>query len=111
MTSQTALALEDVYIGTARVIFSQTLGGAIFIAAGQNIFTNKLFSNLRLAVRQLDLAIVLATGVTDLGSIVYSKLIGAVIVAYNGALVRVFHLAVSLACLTVLDSLVVEWSP
>lgn len=47
MAAQTVLALDDVSIGTASVTFSQTLGGANFISAGQNMFTNKLLSNLR----------------------------------------------------------------
>lgn len=109
MAAQTVLALDDVSIGTASVIFAQTLGGAIFISAGQNIFTNKLLSNFHTMVPQLDPAVILATGATELRSIVHPDLVHAVIVAYNGALVRVFYLAVSLACLTIFGSLGMQW--
>ncbi|MCJ1455034.1 hypothetical protein MMC28_005388 [Mycoblastus sanguinarius] len=109
MAAQTVLALDDVSIGTASVIFSQTLGGAIFISAGQTIFTNTLLSNIHVAVPQLDPAIVLATGATEVKSAVRPDLIEAVTVAYNGALVRIFYLAVSLACLTILGSMGMEW--
>ncbi|KAL9011374.1 MAG: hypothetical protein Q9173_003772 [Seirophora scorigena] len=40
MAAQTVLPLDDVSIGTALVIFAQTLGGAIFVSAAENIFTN-----------------------------------------------------------------------
>lgn len=109
MAAQTVLALDDVSIGTASVIFSQTLGGAIFISAGQNIFTNKLLSSLRQAVPQLDPAIILATGATDLRTTVHPDLIHAVIVTYNGSLIHVFYLATGLACLTILGSLGMQW--
>jgi hypothetical protein len=39
---QTVLNQRDVPIGTSLIYLAQTLGGAIFISVGENIFTNKL---------------------------------------------------------------------
>lgn len=109
MAAQTVLALDDVSIGTASVIFAQTLGGAIFISAGENIFENHLLQGLRAVVPQLDPKIVLATGATDLRSVVKPEFIGAVIEVYNDSLVRAFKLATALACLTAVGALGMEW--
>ncbi|KAI4168061.1 MAG: hypothetical protein LQ343_006694 [Gyalolechia ehrenbergii] len=46
MAAQTVLPLDDVSIGTALVIFAQALGGAIFVSAAENIFTNNLLMRL-----------------------------------------------------------------
>jgi predicted MFS family arabinose efflux permease len=44
---QTVLKLGDIPVGTAAVIFFQTLGGALFIALGQSVFQNGLISGIR----------------------------------------------------------------
>ena len=38
MAVQVVLRLEDVPTGTAIVIFTQNIGGSVFLAAGQNVF-------------------------------------------------------------------------
>lgn len=64
MAAQTVLKLDDVSVGTASVIFPQTLCGAVFIAAGQSVFENRLLQGLKAAVPQLDPAVVLNSGAT-----------------------------------------------
>ena len=109
MAAQTVLELDDVSIGTASVIFAQTLGGAIFIAAGQSIFTNRLLQGLKAAVPQLNPAVVLTTGATQLRQAVGPEFVAAVIQVYNVALVHAFQLATGLACLTVVGAVGMEW--
>ena len=53
ITAQTVLSLDDVSVGTGTTIFAQTLGGALFISAGQNIISNELVRGLCNAVPQL----------------------------------------------------------
>lgn len=38
---QAVLPARDVPIGTAMIMFCQTLGGALFISVAQNVFTNQ----------------------------------------------------------------------
>lgn len=41
---QTVLSEQDVSIGTSLVVFARSLGGAIFVSAGQNVFANHIVS-------------------------------------------------------------------
>ncbi|KAI8210000.1 Aspyridones efflux protein [Colletotrichum sp. SAR 10_76] len=64
MAVQVVLDAADVPTGTAIIIFSQTIGGAIFVAIGQMAFTNKLVDSVREYVPGVDPATVIASGVT-----------------------------------------------
>jgi EmrB/QacA subfamily drug resistance transporter len=106
---QTALPAADIPTGTAIVMFFQTLGGALFISVGQNVFTNKLVSGLKAAVPDLDPAIVLRTGATELRSAIGEQYRAGVLRAYNDALTNSYYVAVALATLSIVGSLAVEW--
>lgn len=67
-----------------------------------------MLQGLHAVVPQLEPKIVLATGATDLRSVVKPEFIGAVIEMYNDSLVRAFQLATALACLTAVGSLRME---
>ena len=85
---QTVLPREDIPIGTAIVMFSQTLGGALFISVAQNVFTNTLLQNIKKIVPDLDPAVVMATGATSLKSVIPSQYLGGVQQAYNASLIN-----------------------
>ncbi|KAI4745414.1 MFS transporter [Aureobasidium sp. EXF-12298] len=106
---QTALPAADIPTGTAIVMFFQTLGGSLFISVGQNVFTNKLVSGLKAAVPDLDPAIVLRTGATELKSAIGEQYRAGVLRAYNDALTNSYYVAVALATLSIVGSLAVEW--
>lgn len=109
IAAQTVLKLDDVPVGTALIIFMQTLGGALFISVAQNIFTNRLVSNLLEQVPTLDPSIVLKTGATSLKHAVNVDLLPKVLVAYNEALTQTFYVSLALAVLSILGSVGVEW--
>lgn len=107
---QACLEGPDVAIGTAIIVFSQTLGGALFIAVAQNVFQNQLVSNIAAAnIQGLNPALVLATGATELKNVFPEKVLPVVLTAYNDALSRTFYVSVGTACLTVVGALVIEW--
>lgn len=106
---QVVLDIKDVPTGTALVIFMQSLGGALFVSIGQNIFTNKLISNLKTLVPALDPAIVLATGATSIQSHIAKEFLPGVTRAYNNALTSAYQVATAMACLTLIGSAVIEW--
>ncbi len=107
--AQTVLHLDDVPVGTALIMFMQTLGGALFISVAQNIFTNRLVSNLARYVPTLNPSIVLKTGATSLKGAVDSSLLPAVLLAYNNALSQTFYISVSLGALSILGAAGIEW--
>ena len=90
-------------------MFTQTLGGALFISVGQNIFTNRLLSNLKAAIPDLDPAVVLATGATNLKNVIDSKYLPRVLVAYNEAIIQCFYVGVAMACLSTVGAVLIEW--
>jgi hypothetical protein len=106
---QTVLPKADIPTGTALAMFSQTLGGALFISVAQNVFTNSLLKNVRAAVPGLDPATVLGAGATELQRIIPAEFLGAVQEAYNGALVSTFYVAVATSVLSVIGAVFFEW--
>ncbi|KAK7415312.1 hypothetical protein QQX98_005956 [Neonectria punicea] len=105
---QTVLPKEDVPTGLAINFFSQQLGGAIFVSAGQTILNTLLVKRLS-GVPGLDPEVIVNTGVTDLRTVVPEQYISKVVSAYNYATTRIFLAAVAVSCAQLVCSLFVEW--
>ncbi len=90
-------------------MFSQTLGGALFISVAQNVFTNKLIQNLIADVPGLDPNIVLVTGATSLAARIPAQFLPSVLVAYNAALTQTFYVSVAMSVLSILGSAFMGW--
>lgn len=106
---QTVLPAADVPIGTAIMMFCQTLGGALFISVGQNVFTNQLIKHLATVVPDLDSSIVLRTGATELKNAVPHQFLARVLTAYNLALTDTFYVSVAAASMAIVGAAFVEW--
>ncbi|KAK3631642.1 MFS sugar transporter [Elasticomyces elasticus] len=107
---QTVLPPADIAIGTAIIMFSQTFGGALSISIAQNVFTNKLVRNtIAAAVPGLNVTDVLRTGATELKTTIPAEYLGIVQVAYNGAIVDAYYVAVALAALSIFGAVCLEW--
>lgn len=106
---QTTLATADVPIATAIVMFSQTLGGALFISVGQNVFTNQLIKHLKAVVPELDTSLVLRTGATELKNAIPERFLPGVLSAYNLALTQTFYVSVATASMSIIGALFIEW--
>ena len=112
IAAQTVLPLKDVPIGTSIINFSLTLGGALFISVGQNVFTNRLLSNLASSVPDVSSSLVLETGATSLkGAIqrINPGSLNGVLTAYNGALAQTYYVSVAMACLSAFGAAALEW--
>lgn len=108
LAPQTVLSRADVPLGAAMMFFCQQLGGSVFLAVGQNIFSRKLVSRLS-GIAGLDTETIINTGATDLRKTVPATEIDTVISAYSYALTRVFILAAALSACMILGALMVEW--
>ncbi|KAJ5281778.1 hypothetical protein N7478_007150 [Penicillium angulare] len=108
MAAQTVLDKADVSIGVAVMFLFQSLGGAIWVAVSQNMYTNYLTSRLP-AISGIDSSSILGAGATGLASLVPADKLHAVLVVYNAALHRAFILPVALSCAMILPALGMEW--
>lgn len=68
---QTVLAPEDLAVGTAAVVASQSLGGAVFISVGNSVFQNRLGS----LVAETQIPGVNVREVVGAGAIAFRKLV------------------------------------
>ncbi|KAF7331021.1 Major facilitator superfamily transporter [Mycena venus] len=109
IAAQAVLQTKDVPPGTSLIVFLQTLGGALFVSIGENIFSSKLAAGLVRKVPGLDPRMVLSTGATDLKTIISPQYLPAVLQVYNEALVSTFHIAIAMVSLSILGALAMEW--
>ena len=110
VAAQTVLALEDIPIGSAIMVFVQLLGGAMFVSIAQNVFTNHLVSGiLALGIPNLNANAIVESGATRLRDQIPAADLPGVLIAYNEALVKCFRLALYMACLTLLGAVGMEW--
>jgi hypothetical protein len=107
--AQTVLPKADIAIGTAIMMFSQTLGGALFVSVGQNVFTNKLVKGIASRVPDLNASFVLMVGATDLKNLIPKASLPGVLNAYNDALINTWYAALALAILSGAGCAFVEW--
>lgn len=107
--AQTALPLEDIPIGTATVLFTENLVGAIMVSVAQNVFTNQLVANLKAKVPGFDSSVILGTGATHIKSEIPGEFYDDVLIAYNQALTETFYVGVALSCCAAGGALCLEW--
>ncbi len=77
-------------MATSQIFFFQYLGGAVFIAIGETIFTNSLRTSLHTYAPNLDAEAIIAAGGTAVRSSVSQADLPAVLRAYNHAMTRTF---------------------
>ena len=105
---QAVLARRDVPIGGAFNFFGMGLGGAVFVSATDNIFTNHLATNLA-GIPSLPPNIASNAGATNLRTAIPPGELNAVLVAYNAALKDCWYVAVALVALLTPVALGMEW--
>ncbi|KKZ61010.1 hypothetical protein EMCG_04346 [[Emmonsia] crescens] len=106
---QMVLGIDDVAVGIVVAIFSQLLGGALFVSVGQNIFTNKLFTGIVTSVPTIDPTIVLREGATSLQMVIPEQFLDVVQQVYNTALTQTWYASVAMSALGIIGALGVEW--
>lgn len=110
VAAQAVLPLVDVSIGTAIVMFVQMLGGALFVAVAQNIFTNHLVEGIaKLAIPGLQPQEIIHAGATGVRDLVDPGRLPEVLRAYNDALVKTFQIALIMSCLSIFGAVGIEW--
>ncbi|KAF8213602.1 major facilitator superfamily domain-containing protein [Mycena galopus ATCC 62051] len=109
IAAQTVLDLKDVPTGTSCNMFLQTLGGALFISVGQNLFQNKLIAGLIADVPGVSPELIFLAGATNLKNAVPAQYLSAVLEVYNAALVNAFRAGIAMAGISIVGAAAMEW--
>lgn len=108
---QASLPANDVPIGTAIMMFAQTLGGALFICVAQNIFSNKLVSNIAAAhIPGIDPISVISLGATEITTHLKGEALALVQVAYNNAVTNAFYVSAALGAASIIGAVLMPWN-
>ncbi|VUC23481.1 unnamed protein product [Clonostachys rosea] len=110
---QTVLKGGDISMGTSAMVLSQSMGGSIFLAVGQNVFQAKLIQELASKVPDLDPQIVIEHGATGLRTAITEQF-GAetargVLEAYNTGLRQCFLVSIIISGLALFAAMGMEW--
>ncbi|KAF3187666.1 hypothetical protein TWF788_001884 [Orbilia oligospora] len=99
---QTVLHIDDIPVGTAIITFFQSLGGALFISVGQNIFSNGLKEGLERYIPEVPSSVFLLSGATEIKDVLASlglqDRLPDVRKSYMVGLKDTYRLDVALAC-------------
>lgn len=96
-------------IGLSIILFAEQFGAAVFVAAAQSIFENRLTENLVGLAPSLNATSVEAMGLTDLKAIAGPEQLPDVLLAVDKSMTQTWYLAVALACLTVIGTATMDW--
>ncbi|KAH7138527.1 putative aflatoxin efflux pump [Dendryphion nanum] len=108
LAPQKVLSRSDVPIGMALMFFMQQLGGSVFLAVGQNIFSTDLIEHLA-GVANLDARAVVNTGATEIRKLVPPVELDLVVDAFNHAITRVFLVAAVVSAVMIVGPAMMEW--
>ncbi|KAJ3578724.1 hypothetical protein NPX13_g1837 [Xylaria arbuscula] len=106
---QTVLGIDDVPVGTSVIAFMQTLGGALFVSVGNNVFNNKLIEELGKHLPDVNPATVIAVGSTNLRKALPAEIVPEVILSYNNALTTAYTVATALIAVSIFGAVFMEW--
>jgi hypothetical protein len=81
---------SDISIANGIVIFCQFLGGAIFLAIAESLFTSRLVSEIAINAPSVNTQVVINAGAAAVASVVSPENLAAVIQAYNVAITTTF---------------------
>ncbi|KAK9319075.1 major facilitator superfamily domain-containing protein [Lipomyces orientalis] len=109
LAAQTVLKLDDVPVGTALIVFAQTLGGSLFVSVAQNVFSNRLVQGVIDAATGLDPTLVSNVGATNLRTMIPPQYLPQVQVAYSNALTETWYVSVAMSALSLIGAVGMEW--
>ena len=107
---QTVLDPADMAVGTAAVVASQSLGGAIFLSVGNSVLQNELLKAYRDNIlSDMDIKKVIDGGAASFRHLVSADGLYLLLEVYNGALQKVFIVGIPLGALAAVISCFIEF--
>ena len=108
--AQASVDMSDLSVASSMSLFFQTMGGAIFVSGGQAAFTNQLIDKIREVAPDIDPALVVATGATELRKVFRPEQVDSVLVAYMHGLRVTYAVVVVLSGICVIVSFSAPWT-
>lgn len=106
---QTSLSPEDVPLGLSAILFAQSFGPAVAVTVAQLVFSRELKSSLdRLGLSGNETAIS-QKGLLEIFHDMPLDRVEQALLGFNKSLERVWYIAVGLACMTLVGTLLMEW--
>jgi hypothetical protein len=109
IVSQASVHSSDMSSVQAVMLFYQSLGGSIFLSAGQSIFANRLLTEVTKHAPSVDPALVFKTGATELRRVFSKDLLPAIVEAYVLGIKGTFAMIIAAAGLTLPIALLSPW--
>lgn len=108
---QASLPQADIPVGTSIIVFGQTIGAAIIIAAGESLFQNRLVDNLDkyLGLTNVDTQHLLGNGPAGLTSLLSVEQLPTLLMTVSKSLTETFNLALVMAAMSIVGSLFMGW--
>ncbi|KAH8835002.1 major facilitator superfamily domain-containing protein [Flagelloscypha sp. PMI_526] len=100
---------KDISTITAMVIFIQNIGGTTLLSAAQSAFNNKLINTLRTTVPELDPALVISTGATELRTSFSAEQFPGILAAYMAGIRAALAIPIAATGIAVLVSACNSW--
>jgi len=100
---------EDLAASTAIIMFFQTMGGAIFVAAGQSAFVNTMIKQLASSAPTVSAGQVILTGATEIRNVFAPDQVPGILVAYMAGLKVAFALSIAGTGIAFLFSVANSW--
>ena len=91
------------------ILFFQTIGGAIWVQAGQAAFTNTMQKRLPEFAPNVNPMEVLATGASELQHVFHGADLLGVLQAYMAGLRVAYAISIALACAAAITALFLRW--
>jgi MFS family permease len=100
---------SDLASGTAILMFFLTVGGSFYVSAAQSIFLSELIRKVRELAPQVDPAMVILTGATEIRSAFPQEVLPQIIESYMAGLKVTFALAIAGAGIAFVSSFGSRW--
>jgi hypothetical protein len=109
---QAVLPQADIAVGTSIIVFGQTIGAAIIIAVGENVFQNRLITNMeqRLGLANVNTEQLLGDGPASLTALLTEDELPKLLYAVSASLTETFYLALAMAALSIVGSAFMGWT-
>lgn len=106
---QVVLDQADLSFGVACVQFAQGFMASVSIPAAQNIFSQLLERDLKQYAPGVNGTLLASMGLSDLRHKVQASQLDGTLLGFDKALMGTLYLPTSLACVTILGTLCIEW--